>query len=204
MADNYYDINGNIITTLYDILGNIIKSKKRYKTFSVLADSYGAFQNHTDPLTNVHYYPSADVTDHTQMWWYLFGQSYGCTLDRCNAFSGSRIADDPKWFQGIEQCYITRSKNLGNPDLILVLGGTNDVWNSIPLGDYKYSNWTDSDKQTFRGACSCLIDGMKKQYPNADIYFLCNTIALSATNNFPVAHEYYLSMHEVCKHYNIP
>lgn len=204
MSADLYDINGNTLSNIFDILGNIIRDNVgRYKTFSVLADSYGAFEGYTDPGTNAYYYPSNDVTEYTQMWWYLFGNSYGCTLDKCNAFSGSRVANDPEWFQGVEQCYIARSDNLGNPDLILILGGTNDVWNGITIGSPVYEGWTDENKQEFYGACAYLIAHIKTVYPSAHIIWMCNTRAISADSNLS-SNQYYLALHEVCDHYSVP
>ena len=204
MSGRYYDIYGNEISNIYDILGSIVNvDSDRYKSFSVLADSCGAFEGHTDPEENAFYYPSGDVTDYTQMWWYLFAQSYGCTLDKCNAFSGSRVANDTEWYQGVAKCYISRSDNLGKPDLILVIGGTNDVWNGIPIGNPVYSEWTDENKQEFYGACAYLIEHMKSTYPDADIVWLCNTNVLT-TDESMNGNKYYVALHEVCDHYSIP
>lgn len=211
-----YDVNGSTVSgaynldaislyQAYDINGNeLISHQDRYSTFSVLSDSYGAITGGVTPSTNAVYYPANDVTSVSQMWWYLFGESYGCTLDTNNSYSGSRIANDESWYAGTENSFIGRASNIGNPDLIIVLGGTNDVWNGIPLGNYVYSNWTEADKQTFRGALSYLFDYLINTY-NADIIFICNTLALSTDGtSYPAAHEYYVSAHQICDMMNIP
>lgn len=205
-----YDRNGIMLSQCYDLAGNELidtPTPSRYRTFSVLADSYGAIQGGVTPDTNVVYYPTEgnDVTSISQMWWYLFGESYGCTLVRNNSFSGSRVANDSSWYAGAENCYIGRAQNIGNPDIILVMGGTNDVWNSIPQGDYVYLNWSESDLATFRGALAYLLNYLLTNY-NAKVVFLCNTIdsALSPDQTrYPLGYEYYVSAHTVCDHYSV-
>lgn len=210
-----YDIDGNTISTVYDIEATLLEqcydidgndlfeSVERYQTYSVLSDSYGAIQGGVTPSTNAVYYPTEgnDVTEISQMWWYLFGESYGCDLDRNNSFSGSRIANDPNWYAGVENSFIGRANNIGDPDLIIVLGGTNDVWNSIPLGDYIYSEWTDSDKETFRGALSYLFHYLMTTY-EADIVFICNTSQIRSDWGDGV--QYYESAHAICDEMNVP
>ena len=206
MSGRYYDIYGNELSKIYDILGSIVNvDSDRFKSFSVLADSYGAIENGVTPSTNAVYYPADgnDVTQISQMWWTLFAESYGCNLLVNNSYSGSRVANDPSWYAGIEQCYIGRSENLDSPDLILVLGGTNDVWNSIPLGEYVYADWTEGNKAEFRGALAYLLDSLQRNH-NAKIIVLCNTVAMkSDVSAWPTQYQYYDSMHTVCTYYGV-
>jgi hypothetical protein len=214
-----YDVNGNVLTSVYNLMGDSLSQcydkdgnplisdtpepPSRYRTFSVLADSYGAIQGGVTPDTNAVYYPAEnnDVTEISQMWWYLFGESYGCTLERNNSFSGSRVANDPNWYAGIENSFIGRANNLGSPDLIIVLGGTNDVWNSIPLGEYVFSDWTEADKETFRGGLSYLFNYLVDTY-GADVVFVCNKVALRP--DWGTGVDYYQSAHVICDHMGIP
>lgn len=200
---NVYEKSGNSLIQCYDIDGNpLIEIGERYQTFSVLSDSYGAITGGVTPSTNAVYYPNGDVTEISQMWWALFGNSYGCELLLNNSFSGSRIANDESWYAGIANSFIGRASNIGNPDLILILGGTNDVWNSIPLGDYIYADWTDADKSTFRGALAYLFAYLMQTYPDADIVFICNKVALRSDWGSGV--DYYNSAHTICNHFNVP
>lgn len=40
-----------------------------------------------------------------------------------------------------DRSFVTRCTNLGNPDIILICGATNDSWANVPIGEYKYSGW---------------------------------------------------------------
>lgn len=206
--ENVYNQLGETLSQCYDKDGNPLISDTpepppEYTTFSVLSDSYGAISGGVTPDTNAIYYPADgnDVTEISQMWWYLFGESYGCTLERNNSFSGSRVANDPNWYAGIENSFIGRANNLGSPDLIIVLGGTNDVWNSIPLGEYVYSDWTETDKETFRGGLSYLFHYLVATY-DADVIFVCNKSALRS--DWGTGVDYYQSARAICNHYDIP
>lgn len=202
-----YGILGAALNQCYDIDGNplIGGAPSEYNNFSVLGDSYSALSGYVTPSTNAVWYPASgnDVDTPEEMWWYQFGNGLGVDVERINAFSGSRVANDSAW--GINNCFIARAQNIGNPDIILVMGGTNDVWNGIEQGEYVYSGWTETDLATFRGALAYLLNYLLTNY-NAKVVFLCNTInnALSPDQeHYPFCYEYYVSAHTVCQHYNI-
>ena len=212
-----YAIGGTLLPQCYDIDGNPLMgdtpdpptppSPSEYNTFSVLGNSYSALQGYVTPSTNAVWYPASgnDVDTPEEMWWYQFGKGLGVDVDIINAFSGSRVANDSSWAQGVENCYIGRATNIGDPDIILLMGGTNDVWNAIPQGDYVYSNWSESDLATFRGALAYLLNYLLTNY-TAKVVFLCNTIdsALSPDQiRYPTGYEYYVSAHTVCEHYSV-
>lgn len=42
-------------------------------------------------------------------------------------------------------------QDMGNPDVILILGGTNDSWHdTLDYGNYQYSDWVYDDLIKFR------------------------------------------------------
>ena len=88
----------------------------------------------------------------------------------------------------------TRMSDLGQPDIILVFGGTNDSWAGVPIGNYQYADWEKEDLYEFRPALCCLMDFLVTNYSNALIYYITNT-ELSE----PVS----ASIDEVCRHYGI-
>lgn len=68
-----------------------------------------------------------------------------------------------------DRAFIRRMDNLGNPDLILVFGATNDCWAKVPLGK-KGSD----DLYTFIPAMDKMLRELPTLYPDARIVFMLN------------------------------
>ena len=93
-----------------------------------------------------------------------------------------------------DRSFITRMTDLGKPDIILVFGGTNDSWAGVPIGDFKYADWTEGELYDFRPAFCYLMDYLVTHYPDARIYNITNT---------ELSEEVTFSMAEVCHHYGV-
>lgn len=117
-------------------------------------------------------------------------------LELNNAFSGSTIC-----YTGYnkedysDRAFITRSNKLGNPDIILICGGTNDSWAGSPIGDYVYGNWTKAELYSFRPAMAKMLYDLKANYPTARLVFMLNSELKPEINE---------SVHTICKHYDVP
>lgn len=169
-----------------------ISIKKGMKV-SILGDSYSTFQGYLFPSTNPTYYPKepTKVTDVTQTWWYLFITQNELKLEYNNSYSGSTITQIAN-YEGT--AYVERFLDLGNPNLIFIFGGTNDSWQEIPIGNYIYEKWDESDLLSFRPAFSYLLYQLKQTYPTAQIINLINT---------GLKKDYKESMETICQHYHI-
>ena len=166
------------------------------KNFSVLGDSFSTFEGYVDPETNDvwSYYETIGVTEVEQLWWYQVAQSTGWTLEKNNSFSGSLVCNMNHANYYGPHSFLRRMDDLGNPDVILVFGGTNDMWDNAPMGEFKYSDWTDEELCTFRPALAALFDGLERKYPKAKIYFLADD-ALGDT--------FMESVKEIVSHYKV-
>ena len=150
-------------------------------SISILGDSYSTFEGYITPSTNeMWYYEESgnrtDVDDVTQTWWWQVADQGGYRICVNNSYSGSTIGYlgyDGNDYS--ERSFISRMDNIGNPDIILVFGATNDSWAGAPVGDYKYKGWRKSDFFSFRPAMAYMIQHMKKRYPNVKIYFILNS-----------------------------
>lgn len=154
---------------------------------SILGDSYSTFEGHVSPDTNYVWYfkvPNpelTDVTDVKQTWWQQLIRDKGLRLEVNNSFSGSTICH--RGYRGedySDRSFLTRVKELGSPDIILVFGGTNDSWAGVEVGDYldaegKTADGSEPDFYTFRPALDVMLSTMKDYYPGTDIYFIVNT-----------------------------
>lgn len=158
------------------LMSACVKPEPTVTKFSVLGDSYSTYEGYVHPDSNdVFLYEEIGVTGVEQMWWSQVAASTGWLLERNNSFSGSLICNmNASDYYG-PYSFIRRMNNLGNPDVIFILGGTNDVWNDAPFGDYVYSDWTEEQLCSYRPALAYLLDNMKRLYPNSRLYFVLET-----------------------------
>ena len=165
---------------------------------SILGDSYSTFKGWI-PQGNAIYYPLPkhnDVTKAEECWWSIVIREIGGKLEKNESWSGSTIC-----YTGYHKrdasasSFVTRANRLGNPDLILICGGTNDSWAGSPIGEYKWNNWSKEDLFSFRPAMAKLLHDLKQLYPQARIFFILNSQLKAAIND---------SVHQICARYNIP
>lgn len=170
-------------------------------SISILGDSYSTFEGYVTPSTNEMWYyeengNKTDVDDVTETWWWQVAKEGGYRLCVNNSYSGSTIGY--RGYDGndySDRSFITRMDNLGNPDVILVFGATNDSWADEPVGEYKYSGWTKADFYTFRPAMAYMLQHLTNRYPNVEIYFILNSELRDDISN---------SCKTICQHYQIP
>lgn len=149
---------------------------------SVLGDSYSTFEDFMTPSTNELWYYAKSKPEHTDVtrvqdtWWWQFINNNGMKLCVNNSYSGATIG-----YQGYDgndysaRTFIKRMRELGDPDIILIFGGTNDSWAYEPVGEYKYSDWKYGDFYTYRPAMAYMLDWLKSHHPNVEIYFIINS-----------------------------
>ncbi|MBQ3354998.1 MAG: hypothetical protein IJG41_07610 [Bacteroidales bacterium] len=172
--------------------------------FSVLGDSYSAFEGYVDPDSNKVWwgFPTIGVTGPELMWWSLVADETGWTLEKNNSYSASLICNmEHEGYS--EHSYIRRMNNLGNPDVIFIFGGTNDVFDEVPLGDYIYANWTEEQLCMFRPALAYLLDQMQQIYPDAKLCMLIDMDLCSGGVDVSVRDAFIESMHVVANHYHV-
>lgn len=176
--------------------------------FSILGDSYSAYEGYVDPETNDPWSNYADigVVSVEQMWWHQVATEMGWAMEKNNSFSGALISNYSGFAAGdyyIRHSFLRRMDNLGNPDLIFILGGTNDVYKDAPFGDYVYADWTEEQLCSFRPALACLFDNVKRLYPNALVYFLLETDPGLGDITEETRQNLIESSHRIANHYDI-
>ena len=195
-----------VVCLLISVLSVTVAMAQSSKSISILGDSYSTFEGYLQPDTNAIWYwdnvkaENTDVHHVRETWWHQFIKENGYRLCVNNSFSGATISysgyksGKPDFTDYSDRSFITRLKNLGTPDIILVFGGTNDSWAGSPIGEYQYEGWTRNDLFSFRPAMACLLAKMIDYYPNVEIIFLLND---------DLKEEIDESVRTICTHYGV-
>ena len=164
-----------LLTSLVLLCCLVVSHAADYKTVSVLGDSYSTFKGYVYPDTNAVWYTApaikkTDVSLVDETWWKQFVEATGIELDVNNSFSGATICNTGyKGKDYTDRSFVTRMDNLGNPDLILVFGATNDCWAHSPLEGADMN-----DMYALRPAMHRMFEGLATLYPDADVVFMLN------------------------------
>lgn len=171
------------------------------QTISILGDSYSTFQGYIPESYPTYYYSApadltrSDVIDVKQTWWWKVIKEGGYKLGVNDSYSGATIS-----YMGYKdedytsRSFITRLPNLGNPDIILIFGATNDSWTGGRVGEYRYNDFKRSDFFTYRPALAKLLQSAQERYPNVQLYFIINT---------ELRDEITESTKVICNHYGV-
>jgi len=98
-------------------------------------------------------------------------------LDSNCASNGSLVTGSTSW----AFCSDERLSLLGNPDVILFYGGTNDIVCKIPIGEFNYDGDYSERGTYFKQAYAYCLYKMKTLYPKAKI--VCVLIPDYSGNN---------------------
>ena len=178
-------------------LNNELSDARKYlnvnlygKKISFLGDSLSTFKDNI-PFGNATYYPNDnnDVTLVEQTWWMNLVNNSNAQLEINNSFSGSKVSGSK------ESSYTKRVENLGNPDYIIIHGGTNDIWQNVPVGTLHFDLSKDNlNKNEFADSYDLMIRKCRDLYPHANII-------LVIPHNVSV--EYTSIIEEISVHYNL-
>ncbi len=169
---------------------------------AVLGDSYSTFEGCVTPAENEVWYEYAhsdktDVDQPQQTWWSILTSGDSpYTLGVNNSYSGATISYTG--YDGADyspRSFVTRLTELGDPDIILVFGATNDSWAGSPVGEYVDSLYTRQQLFSFRPALSRLLEGLHATYPEARVYFILNDILRDEINE---------SVETICRRKDVP
>ena len=175
--------------TLKGIIGewnNAVPEKK----ISILGDSISTFNQEGYKIDGyAMYYPTAagdrgaDVTTVNDTWWMQVINSVAGTLEVNASYSGSTASSRTIGF-------FPRVPLLGNPDIIYVALGTNDSYNSVPIGEINFESET-YDLTQFAPA---YIKGMQDTiaaYPTAKIVCVAFDMGTDYQNAIKTIAEHY-------------
>lgn len=163
----------------------------RKKKISILGDSLSTFEGYIPPQ-NISYYPNVnnDVNSVKQTWWDILLNTINATLEINNSFSGAKVSGTDA------SSFITRHAELGNPEYIIIHGGTNDAsWANVPAGELHFNSpLNDLNINEFSDAYDFLIRCILDKYKHTNIILVIPSI---------VSNEYANSIISICEHYQL-
>ena len=130
----------------------------------------------------------------------LLGEKYGLHVNDY-ANGGATLGDTAS--NNITSQVDTAIANGGSPDYILIEGGTNDIVNSVELGnittDYSLSKFV---KTTTSGGLEYCLYKLKETYPNAKIIFV--SVHKMGSRDFTKQTECQKRCKEICNKWGVP
>ena len=142
-----------------------------------------------------------NVNSVTQTWWYKLCKKLGVSLMLNESYSGSTICNtgysggDASGYSFIHRMVNSMGQENAlkpKPNIIVLFGGTNDSWANYPLGELKYSDWTDDDLKNVLPAICYMFYYVQKWNPGALILNVVNTgLKQEIVSGFQQATQYY-------------
>lgn len=163
--------------TLYDTSKSLIGKK-----FSILGDSISTYQGYL-PSGYVSYYPEGNLDSVDKTWWKQVESISGMELLANASWSGSGVCDDDNDPTNTARIAYSdaRINDLSSggvdPDIIIILIGTNDFRHDETLGSLLPSqnvpDGTTSIREFYK-AYACMVNKIRNKYTHAHVY--CCTI----------------------------
>jgi hypothetical protein len=159
------------------------------KTLAILGDSYSTYKGWI-PEDYAYWYADEgnecenDMRSVEQTWWRMFTREKELLLLANCSYSGSTVcntgydgadATDTSFLHRMKrELGEKRKKDIAQPDILIVFGGTNDFWAGSPVGEISYGSWSEKDLKSFAPAFCCMMDYLKRYNPKSRIYNVVN------------------------------
>lgn len=146
-------------------------------SLSILGDSISTYQGY-NPLGYYAFFPEyGGVKAVEDTWWQIVAEDLELTLYVNGSSSGATCAGDSTGTEDPQcACNDFRTNDLAGPegacpDRIIVYLGTNDLLQTIPLGNNDGTGVVmEGEVATFSDAYTLMIDKLQANYPQAEIY----------------------------------
>ena len=164
-----------------------IMKRKTTKLMSVLGDSITTFENFVPSSDYNPFYMAGnhDVSSAAETWWGRVLIEKGWKLSTDNAWGGSQVSATNGQYITSAMCN-TRCQDLargGTPDVIVILGGTNDFGHGVPIGTWAGDADLPTEETNFRAAYARMLMKIHASYPLAKVY--CCTLINRETDLEP-------------------
>ena len=174
--------DGSLCEPYAVIFSSDLRTPLANKKISILGDSFSAFTGQIPEGNNPYYNGSnAGVSNYHQMWWARLIEENGAKQGVIEAWSGSNVSSI-RTGSGTPMSDTSRCENLGNPDVVIIMGGTNDFSHTPSLlGDYNGTQTFPTTTTNFADAYAVMLSRITSTYPNATV-FCCGIPLFVRTN----------------------
>lgn len=147
------------------------------KSVSIFGDSISTFRDYNPEGYAVFFPDYGAVQAVEDTWWHQVVDDLELTLYKNDSNAGATVAGDSTGMED-PRCAVNELRTgalMGPegmcPDIILVYLGTNDLLNTVPLGENDGTMLVEEGEvETFSDAYSLMLDKLQAKYPPAEIY----------------------------------
>lgn len=161
----------------------------------IIGDSYSTYEGYIPDGYHTYYSderkdePVVKGVDKT--WWSILAKDNKLNIVLNDSFSGSTVCNTVRPALTVDTSFISRMDKYisegffekNTVDTIFIFGGTNDSWIDAPIGDVKYSDWTDEELKCVLPAFCYLVDRAKTVVKNI-IVVVNSDLKPEITNGF--------------------
>lgn len=155
------------------------------KNIFIMGDSYSTYEGYIPE--GYHFYYSDGRKDNPivkgveKTWWNILANENNFNIIINDSFSGSTICNTVRESLTVASSFVSRIDKYidkkvfteNNINTILIFGGTNDSWIDAPIGNLKYSDWTEDELKYVLPAFCYLINRAKDVVD--DVIVIINT-----------------------------
>lgn len=155
------------------------------KNIFIMGDSYSTYEGYIPE--GYHFYYSDGRKDNPivkgveKTWWNILANENNFNIIINDSFSGSTICNTVRESLTVASSFVSRidkyiAKKVfveNNINTMLIFGGTNDSWIDAPIGNLKYSDWTEDELKYVLPAFCYLINRAKDVVD--DVIVIINT-----------------------------
>ncbi|GEM_PF-3466767 len=187
--------------------------KQPTRIVGVIGDSISTFWGYMNTSYS-QFYPASDAVSaggtgtvqsvEKTYWWKVIYEKMSCgTLDRnlTNSWSGTRVITE-----GGVKGFVDRAYEFGDPDIILIHGGTNDMNQKTPMGNYDYDlPMGQLNDACYRSAYIKLIKMLQTRYPGVQLIVIVgDRLSYYEYNNTDPSLDYATSTINIANHFGLP
>lgn len=185
---------------------------------AILGDSISTFDVSGDSRIinyNPYYYVGrknsagtvCDVDSKEKTWWWktIYDYASSCSLDVNSSWQGTRVVHEVKSstklsLTDVGAGFVDRCYDFKDPDIVIIHGGTNDMNQSTPLGNYDFDTpMGQLDESCFRSALVKTVKKILVRYEGVQIIFVIGDFRGVASGA-----DYEQSIIEVARHFDLP